>query len=37
VSGTTAPDTEYTGIDYLLAYWLMRSVERQQGGNSQAE
>jgi hypothetical protein len=27
VTGDVRPDTEYTGIDYLGAYWLLRAVE----------
>ncbi len=34
---TEASETEYTGIDYLLAYWLLRSVDAQARGATPTE
>ena len=36
LTGGDAPDIEYTGIDYLVAYWLLRAVEGAREAPSQA-
>jgi hypothetical protein len=29
VDAYVRPETEYTGLDYLAAYWLYRDLERR--------
>ncbi len=37
LAGADLPDVEYTGVDYLLAYWMLRRVEARIGSLAAAE